>query len=515
MKPLICVYCEGNDTKVAVLTSENGEVNLLKTISLSGKVTGGKGDFDSGSLSSMDIDGLSGDISFDSGDTNVSSVSESDTSDISLLAASLNEFKLSQSDFIPVLSEPVLNYNIYEGAVAEDKKKTIEAICSELRATKGIVVDQDAIDFIELVDKTLLTGYVENEIQCFNLIQSLASYHGKRFYKIITIKSADIALAHYVAKNNEFFPEDFSLILYTAKEYSKLIFLEGNKLKHIGPTLDIGTQNLHTYDVYFSKILLEMENGGVPRLDNIVICGEDNSENLVLSFYGAFPEANVIELAFDKINTSGLNDEEKEGISSFSIPVATGIEYFDEQAGEIKGYNVLPKYIKENQKPFQVGWHTILVLVLLPIVVVFFTLKFLDNSQKISGIEREIQMQQQAKIRNQEILDQMSEINTKIENFGKTQAILDSASAGAEVWSSTINRVSSFLERRRNFWITKLDAKGKDVQMEGYSLSRSVLTEFADYNSSSLLKSILYEPLREESAYSFNLNFKLNNGSVE
>jgi hypothetical protein len=31
-------------------------------------------------------------------------------------------------------------------------------------------------------------------------------------------------------------------------------------------------------------------------LDNIIVCGEDDSENLILSFYGTFPEANVSRL---------------------------------------------------------------------------------------------------------------------------------------------------------------------------------------------------------------------------
>ncbi|NLT51395.1 MAG: hypothetical protein GXX85_10800 [Ignavibacteria bacterium] len=510
MKPLICVYCEGNDTKVSVVSSEGSEIRVLKTISLSGKVTG-KGDFDSGA--SVDLDGLSGDISFEKGDSGA--LTSTDSSDVSLLAAGLNEFKLPMCEFALVVSEPVLNYHIFEGVTSDEKKKTIEIICNDLKSSKGIIVDPESIDYTELIDKSLLTGFIEHDIQAFNLIQSLASYHGKRFYKINTIKSADIALAHYVAKNNEFFPEDFSLVLYTAKEYSKLIFLEGSKLKHLGPTLDIGTQNIHTYDVYFSKILLEMENGGVPRLDNIVICGEDNSENLILSFYGAFPEANVIELGFDKLKLSALNDDDKSTVSAFTIPVAAAVEYFDEQANTVKGFNILPKYIKENQKPFQLGWHTIVVMALLPLVVLFLTMKYLNNSQEISDLERELNIKKQEKIRNQELLSQIDEVNQKIENFGKTQSILDSASAGAEVWSKTAERIASFMERRRNFWITKLETSGKDINIDGYSQSRSVLTEFADYNSSSLLKSILYEPLREESAYAFSLNFKLTNDSVD
>ena len=52
----------------------------------------------------------------------------------------------------------------------------------------------------------------------------------------------------------------------------------------------------------FLKYLLEMENGGISSLDNIIVCGEDDSENLILSFYGTFPEANVTRLEFDDVD---------------------------------------------------------------------------------------------------------------------------------------------------------------------------------------------------------------------
>ncbi len=131
-------------------------------------------------------------------------------------------------------------------------------------------------------------------------------------------------------KGKNSFPDDNSLIVYIGKEYSKLIFLQGRKLKHIGSTLDIGTLNLHTYDVYFSKILLEMENGGISSLDNIIVCGEDDSENLILSFYGTFPEANVSRLEFDDLDLSVLDDKTKEIFSSYSVPIAVANDYFDD-----------------------------------------------------------------------------------------------------------------------------------------------------------------------------------------
>ena len=338
----------------------------------------------------------------------------------------------------------------------------------------------------------------------------LAVNNNKRYYKINSIKSADVSLAYLVSRTTKFFPEDFTLVIYTGREYSKLIFLEGNKLKHVGSTLDIGTQNLNTYDVYFSKILLEMENGGIPRLDNVILCGEDNSENLILSFYGTFPEADVTELKFDDIDFSNLSEEKKAEISSFSIPIAAGLEYFAEENKEFNGINILPKYIIENQKAFQFGWHSYIILPLIFGAAFYFTIDILSNYQKMNELDFEIQRLTELKAQNQAIIDQITPLENRISSFDNTMMLLDQVVDGTEVWGNILDRTSDFIERRRNFWITKFEATGPNqITTTGYSLNRSVLTEYADFNNNSILKSIIYDPLRETNAYSFNLTFGL------
>ncbi|MCK7526614.1 MAG: hypothetical protein MZV64_57985 [Ignavibacteriales bacterium] len=135
------------------------------------------------------------------------------------------------------------------------------------------------------------------------------------------------------------------------------------------------------------KILLEMENGGVTSLDNIIVCGEDDSENLILSFYGTFPEANVSRLEFDDVDMSSIDEETKAKFSSYSVPLAVATEYFDELAKEHKGINLLPKYISEEQKFFQFSWHSFAVLPFLFLAAFLFTLKVLQNTKELSRLD--------------------------------------------------------------------------------------------------------------------------------
>jgi hypothetical protein len=113
---------------------------------------------------------------------------------------------------------------------------------------------------------------------------------------------------------------------------------------------------------------------------------------------------------------------------------------------------------------------------------------------------------------NQEILSKIANIEGKISSFDQTQAILDSATAGTGVWKNVLTRISNFCNKNSSLWLSKLTkAEGNSVLAEGYSLSRSTLTEFATSIENSLLKSMTYEELREKSAYKFNLNFNISN----
>jgi len=503
VKQLICIYCEGSDTKIAVVNKEKENVKVLKTASV-----------DVLQPALQLEDGVS-DLNIEGEDLTLQNLKHEDSATVSsssqnILNSELVGINLNKSYFIPALTEPSIYYHVFDGNKDGKSSKVTQEIINDIQRTKNVVIDKDNLGYIELANKSLLSVFLSSgDIHAIQLINTLARTNGKRTYKIPSVKSAEISLAYYVANRKKFFPDDHSLIVYIGKEYSKLIFLHGRKLQHIGTTLDIGTLNLHTYDVYFSKILLEMENGGINSLDNIIVCGEDDSENLILSFYGTFPEANVSRLEFDDIDISSLGQREKDSISSFSIPLAIAIDYFDDTEKKHDGINLLPKYVKEDQKIFQFGWHGYALIPLLFAATFYFTLQFLSNTKEISSLNDKVAEQTLLQRQNQETLSKISAMEAKISGFGQTQAILDSAAVGTKVWTKVLAHISNFFEGKRDIWLTNLNSNNTSLVLSGYALSRQVLTDFAYSVNSTELKSINYEPMRKQNVYKFNAIFNL------
>ncbi len=507
MKPLVCIYCEGNDTKLAVIhkEKETSKLQVIRTASVS--LVRSAVDMEAG-VSGFSIEGESLDVE---GVGEAAHLESSlDTSTLTEINEALKGLNLSKYSFIPALTEPAIYYHIYEGTRLSKPSKLKEGIINDILESKSINVEKESLDYLELSDKSLLSVFIAGEVACVNLVNSIARQQGKKHYSIPTIKSSDISLAYYVAKRKKFFPDDHSLIVYIGKEYSKLIFLQGRRVKHIGTTLDIGTQNLHTYDVYFSKILLEMENGGISSLDNIIVCGEDDSENLILSFYGTFPEANVSRLEFDDLDLSALDEETKEKFSTFSIPVSVAVDYYDQETKEHTGINILPKSVKEEQKVFQFGWHGYAMFPILFLVAFLITQEILENNKSMTSLDKSIQEKTIQLRQNQEILGKIQQLDGKISSFDQTQAILDSAAVGTDVWNKALAKMANFCSQNKSVWISKLSQAGAgQVNAEGYSLYRNSLTDFAYSIESATLQNMFYEALRDRSAYKFNLNFNL------
>ena len=246
----------------------------------------------------------------------------------------------------------------------------------------------------------------------------------------------------------------------------------------------------------------------------ILLFAVNDSENLILSFYGTFPEANVSRLEFDDLDNTLVDTDKKEKFSSFTVPLAVATEYFDEQTKETKGINLLPKYIREEQKFFQFSWHGYAMLPILFVAAFFITQQILNNSSELSRMDDEITQKTILMKENQEILSKIKDVETKISSFDQTQAILDSAAVGTELWGKVTRHVANFCQSRKNLWLTKISKEEDDqVLLEGYALSKNVLTDFAYSIESSILKSVVYEALREENAYRFIINFNITNFS--
>ena len=144
MKTIACIYCEGNDTKLAVV-SQDKTGNRLKVISTASvDVVANKTDLHPTAGFNLESDGLQ----LEGVDTSKNSTlaSDIDAPSISSIGAALKGVNLSKLEFIPALTEPAIYYHPFEGKRDLKSNKLLDEILADIRQTKGVNVEKESLD---------------------------------------------------------------------------------------------------------------------------------------------------------------------------------------------------------------------------------------------------------------------------------------------------------------------------------------------------------------------------------
>jgi hypothetical protein len=489
MNKVACIYFEGNDSKIALFQKVNNELVLIKGESVDSSLAFvdqkttvvGKS---SGGHSIKEI-------------YNYDFVSE-DAAFSKTYLQKLNEFflgeDLSQIRFIPILAEPA----VYFQKVHDEKE-----LASLKLSNNGKI--GTTIGFVDLFDNSRLAVYSSGKSNYLQAIDSLARLNNRKFLKIPSVKSAEISLSSYILRKRKFVENDNSLIVYVGKEYSKLIFLKGNKLHHIGATVSVGKNSFNAHNVIASKILFEMENGLVSNINNIILCGEDNSEELIAVINEAYPLAEIKIQNIESVEIRELDSFST--TSSFIIPVAVAQEYFDEIDKKFSGLNLLPGYVKEEQKLINLQWHGYLMIFLILLSAGFFLTKIYSNNQELASKNSEINKFNVVEEQNRDAVDKIKSYENKIANVGQTKAVLSQLSAGTGILSNQLKKIANFTNQDRIMWISSINMdERKDLVISGYTFSRTRVKDLADAYNGSILENIIYDPLRETRAFKFKVD---------
>lgn len=492
MKKLACIFFEGSDSKIVTFSKEKDKYKLLKARSIesSQAFTLKKPSPSAGPNSEL--------MYYDQ-------ISEEMLAYNNSYLQKVRDFfggeNLDNYEFIPILTEPGLHF----------QKIKSESDLSSLNLSPKNRKKNKTLDFINLSDNSKVAVYPSGQMNYLQAIDSLAKLSGKRNLKIAKVKCAEASLVNYIADKNKLDEKDNSLIIYFGKEYTKLLFMKGKQLLHIGSTLSVGSHSARINHVVVSKILFEREHASLISPNKIIICGEKINDEFSSLLSDSYPDAKISFLR-EKSDDTKIKNVDPITWSSFTVPVAVAAEYLSETQNKYKGIDLLPPYIREQQKSFQLAWHGTTLLVALFAAVMFLTFQIYLNEFNLKKMDSEINSLILIKKQNQEIVDRIANLNSKIDNSAQTKLFLDKISSGSGLWGKNMEKLSDFANERRNIWIQniKID-KTNPMIISGFSTSRWVLPELKRSYINSSLEFLHYEPMRERNTYEFNLKMSSSN----
>lgn len=405
------------------------------------------------------------------------------------------------------IAEPSLYYQLLEGSLwskdgAVKKKKLLE----ELRSIRTETPDPDAVAVIPSSEKGVLCVVREDGLKLIDLLEEIKPYLGKRLPRIPFIDAADVSLMNLVRLECNPQAEEITTIVYVGVEFSRIIFMKGEKHLHFAPLITEGADSPNLDNRLYSRILLEQDNLAIPRVHRIVLTGYADRIGLREFLRARFPSVEVDYLSFNSLEKTDLEQQLPEVCSEYAIPIATAWRALQPKNRKFSPTNLLPSSLIERQKFFKLSWHGYLIMVLLFLSTFYFTWQSLKLGLEVRAKTAMLSQKQHQLAANLNTKAAIEELMKKIELRKGAIAVYDSLVPGSDQWTNLLTRTTNRVRELGSIWITNITSTPEGgIVMSGYALYRNRIPRLAAFYERAILRHIAEKLIRDRRVYEFEI----------
>lgn len=504
----IAVFIDGLEVKLAKLSVKKGNVVLdeLQSATLATKLEERQM---VGAEAAMETMTDSSDaFSLSAGPTETIEEEAGGGDNNSVILGLLSRYPPGKYNFGYAIAEPSLYYHVFENDFGLTGKKLRARLIEELGNVRSIQPSVDAVDHFMSVEKNLVCIIREDGVSLLHVLEEIKSLLGKRMPRIPVVDSADVALMNLARANFGFGPEESTAIVYVGVEFSRLIFLKGSEFLHFAPVLGEGFDSPNIQNTVYSRLLLEQDNIGVPRLDKVILAGHCKSIGFDEFMRDQLPGVDVQYLTTPYLDTSSLPADMQDSISEYAVPIATAWKILDQDHPAFYKTNLLPESVKESQRAFKLAWHGYVLLAMVFFSTLFFTSRFFQLQKATRDREQTLAQLQLRVTENQRMQAAINSLNAQIARYLDALAVYEQMAPGADRWGKAVDYLTRGVEDINSLWIDEVKSSPDgSVTVRGYSLYRSRIPQIAALFDGATLTRVELKTLREDAppVYNFEL----------
>lgn len=386
------------------------------------------------------------------------------------------------------------------------KQRIIESLTVEKPSAADLFPSD--IQIMEVANKDLLAIVRGSEFQVLSLIEKARQRLGNRATRISFIEGAEISLVNLIKKNYKFEPNEISVIVYVGHEFGRLIFMLGNELLGISQIIGEGTDSLEISHTVYSRLLLELDNLNLKKMDNIILCGEAYEADLLPFLQDKFShEVDIDYLNYNNIEANGIDPL----LSRYAVAIGVAWRALEEKNEDLYQVDLMPKFVRERQKIFKLGTWGWLLLLLLPAITFFVTIQAGQMKSEIEGLEQELQDKQVVLQNLEQPKKELEALKLKVAGYENVFAKLDSLLIGTKTWSYFFTQAAYAAKKVGGIWITDIKSSSENrLTLSGYSLYRSNIPKFSNMLGRSVLDKVEVQEIREKTVYNFEIEITID-----
>lgn len=442
--------------------------------------------------------------------------SEASTDNNSVLLSLLSGYPQGKFVLGYAISEPSLYYHTFESDFGLTGKKLKLRVIDELRHVRATQPFPDAVDLFPSAEKNLVCVVREDGLSFLRAIEQITPFIGRRLPRFPLIESAEIALINLARANFGFAPEDITVIIYVGVEFSRLIFMKGTDFLHFAPLIGEGHDAPNIQNTVYSRLLLEQDNIGIPRINRILLAGESHKIAFDDFLREQLPEVEIQYLNTPYLDVSELPAEIQEQIPEYAVPIATAWKLLDEEHPAFYPINLLPESVRESQRAFKLAWHGYLLLALVFVLTIYFPQRFFGLKTELEKRQSTVAQLQVKVEENKQLQRAIDSLNNEISRYNTALGVYKSLVAGTVQWNKTLERLSKGVEDLNSIWIEELKAPpGNQIGLQGITLSRPRVPRIAALFDNSTLEKVVEDAIRQKPVYKFTIKAPVQNESLD
>jgi hypothetical protein len=418
----------------------------------------------------------------------------------------LAQYPTSKYSLTYSIAEPAIYYHVLESDMGLKGKKLKEHVLGELRNIRSFQPAHDAVDAIRTEEGNLLCIIREDGLSLINSLENIKTFIGRRLPRIPSIDSADVSLMNLVRLNYDLQPNEVSVVVYVGSEFTRLIFMRGNQFFQFAPILGEGYDSPNLQNTVYSRLLLEQDNLGIPRISKIILAGESRRINFKEFLTQQLPDQDVDYLLAPQLDSSPLPAEQQEAISEYAVAIGAAWKVLQPTNPRVYNVNLLPDIIREGQRVFKLAWHGVVLLLLLFASTFFFTYSIVQKNKSIADLEELLERKRSQLAENETIQNSINGLQEQIGRYQTSLALYDTLVPGSERWSTAFTQLSHGVEDLNSIWLTDFSTSPEGpIAMNGYTVYRTRIPRIATLFDNSVLREVNVQAIREQTVYRYRI----------
>jgi len=398
------------------------------------------------------------------------------------------------------------------------KKRLLEET-EKKRTSEGAISLEEQHGFLTTDRGTVLSIVHEDPLEILHLLDELKSFIGRMQIRLIDpleITLMNLVKLAYPAE------EHVTAIAHVGQDFSRVIFMQNGDYLAFSQPINEGVNSPQVLHTVYSRILFEQDVSDIPEIGRVLLTGECQALEAEPFFAEQFPDAQVDYLALQELDLSSLEEEDRNLISPYAIPIGLAWKALLPKAASLYPSNFLPEARRRQQNPFELAWHGLVLLVLLMVSFPIFGWKAQNQSRIIEGLELTIKLVEEQIDEHNPYVKMVDDLHVQIEDYQRNFALIDTLAAHKVTWSPKLQKWADVSKAIGGLWMERFSTSegGTDIQadwggealqapqeifMNGKATDRGRVSDIAALLGSGQIRSLIRSQIRGKTVYEFDL----------